>query len=88
MKTPKPRTGNYLGMPIVNQLFGDGTWIEGEEFCYPNRGMTRRAYVKFPNGKKRIVKCGIPGTYFSIPASKGFITISEDGLIFNQKQKA
>jgi hypothetical protein len=70
------------------------TWLEAEEFCYPHGGMTRRAYVRFPDGVLRLVWCGIPDTYFSIPARtvryqlqgravKGFITSDESGFTFH-----
>jgi hypothetical protein len=53
--------------------------------------MTRRAYCLFPDGKMRVVQCGIPDTFFSIPAIvsiagnriRGFITSEEEGFIFN-----
>jgi hypothetical protein len=88
---PKPRTGTYFGMPIVNQHFPDGTWLEGEEFCYPGGGMGRRAYVVFPDGVYRVVRCGIPDTFFSIPAAarlrmvvRGFVSRDGEGLAFTQ----
>ncbi len=51
-KTPQPR---FCGRTA--QTADDGTWLEPEEFCYPNGGMTRRAYATFPDGINRVVKC-------------------------------
>lgn len=89
--TPTPRNGHFYGMPIRNVDGANGTWLEGEEFAYPNGGMTRRAYVRCEDGQLRVVKCGIPDTYFSIPAYarihgkrvKGFVTSDENGFTFN-----
>jgi len=88
MKTPTPRHGRYLGMSIVNVEFPDGTWLEGEEFCYPSGGMTRRAYARCGDGKLRLFKAGIADTFFSIPATgqgvKGFLSSDETGLKFTE----
>ena len=89
--TPTVRNGHYYGMRIVNSDGNNGTWLEGEEFAYPNGGMTRRCYAVCPDGQLRVVKCSIPDTYFSIPATariqgkrvKGFITTDENGFKFN-----
>ena len=62
------------------------TWLQPEEYCYPRGGMTRKALCVCEDGIKRIITCGIPDTYFSIPAFrvvegkrlKGYI-YSEDG---------
>jgi hypothetical protein len=90
-KIPQPRNNRtYMMMPIVNLTFPDGTWLEGEEFAYPNGGFTRRAYATCENGEKRLVMCSIPDTFFSIPARDGkvkrFITI-ENGLLFFHEQR-
>jgi hypothetical protein len=45
-----------------------GTWLEPEEMAYPNGSFTRRAHVRFADGKLRTVLCSIPDTYFTIPA--------------------
>lgn len=90
MKQPTPRISNYMGMKSHAVEIGN-TWLEPEEFCYPNGGMTRRALVTCPDGKLRVVTCGIPDTYFSIPArvkiagktTKGFVTSDESGFKFN-----
>jgi hypothetical protein len=72
-----------MGMRETAHINEDGTWLEPEAFCYPRGGMTRRAYAVCPDGKKRVITCGIPDTYFSIPArhsrlGKGYLT-GEDG---------
>lgn len=46
-------------MAIVNVEFPDGTWLEGEEFCYPSGGMKRRAYAAAPTGRN---DCSKPGS--------------------------
>ena len=52
-------------MPIVNVAFPDGTWLEGEEFCYPSGGMKRRAYARCADGQLRLFKAGIPDTFLN-----------------------
>jgi hypothetical protein len=90
-KTPTPRASNFMGMHEKAMVMPDGTWLEPEAMCYPDGGMTRRAYALFPDGKKRIVVCGIPDTYFSIPARpvkvagiqvRGYIGSDESGIKF------
>lgn len=57
------------------------TWIEPEEWAYPNGGFARRAYVRTrpnrfnpealkPNevGRYYTVRASLPDTFFSIPA--------------------
>lgn len=44
------------------------TYIAPEQHAYPNGGQTRKCFVIFPDGKLRRAWCGIPDTYFSIPA--------------------
>lgn len=75
-------------------MYPDGTWIEPEEYCYS--GGKRRAYVTMPDGAKRVVLCGLPDTFFSIPARarvnkrtvKGFVSVNESrtGFIFTPYQ--
>lgn len=94
MKQPMPRPGSYLGMPFHNNVCDDGTWIEDEARCYPNGGMTRLAYVTCPDGKKRVVRCGIPDTWFSVPAVariagrtvRGFVSDKDQCLVFTPYQ--
>lgn len=47
------------------------TFLEPEEYCYPS-GSLRKSRRRFgalcPDGMVRIGVCGIPDTYFSIPA--------------------
>ena len=72
-------------MQRENVTIGD-TWLEPEELCYPHGGMTRRAKAICEDGKLRVVKCGIPDTFFSIPAklgaAKGFVSSEESGFHF------
>lgn len=44
------------------------TWIQEEQYAYPNGGQTRRGAALFSDGKIRRVWGGIPDTMFSIPA--------------------
>lgn len=89
-KTPEPRDCNYLGMRTTGHKAANGTWLEPEELCYPKGGMTRRAYATCEDGVNRVVRCGIPDTAFSIPASakiegktvKGYVKSDEDGYKF------
>lgn len=91
MKQTTPRTSNFYGMRSSAHINDNGTWLEPEELCYPNGGMTRKAYALFPDGQKRIVTCGIPDTYFSIQAKpvkvkgvsmRGYIGSNESGIVF------
>ena len=91
MKQPKPRTSIFYGMRTEAHVNPNGTWLEPEELCYPHGGMTRKAYALFPDGEKRLVTCGIPDTYFSIPATpvkvngsmmRGCIGSDENGIKF------
>ena len=91
---PTPRTGHYYGSKIYAQDGQNGTWLEGEEFAYPNGGMTRRAYARCNDGQLRVVRCGIPDTYFSIPAYarihgkriKGYVSSDDGTFTFNAYQ--
>lgn len=78
--------------PVERILVKGETWLEPEEAAYPNGGMTRKARVRFSDGKLRMIRAGIPDTYFSVPATArvngryvaGFITIdSKDELRFH-----
>ncbi len=88
---PKPRTGRFYGALIINLLATDGTWLEGEEFAYPNGGLKRRAWVICPDGRRRVVWCGIPDTFFTIPAraliegryTRGWVGSDETGFKFH-----
>lgn len=93
---PKPRRGTFLGLEITNQHLGEGTWIEGEEFCYPAGGYTRRAYALCADGKKRVFSCSVADSYFSVPARgkinyryvKGFVSIHDNILYFKEAKLA
>lgn len=72
MKEPQPRIARYFGAPREGDRFGLGTWIEPEEFCYPNGAMVRRARaINVETGRLRVVRCGIADTFFSIPVRGG-----------------
>ena len=63
--------------------------LEGEEFTYPSGGLHRRARARCQDGKLRVVKAGIPDTYFSIPARarikgktvRGVLLTSDEGVL-------
>ena len=90
-RVPVPRASNFYGMRAVAHIAENGTWLEPEELCYPHEGMTRKAYAMFPDGIKRVVICGMPDTYCSIPAKpvmvkgvklRGYIGSDENGIKF------
>lgn len=89
-KSNGPRVSRFMGMVEHARIEPDGTWLEPEAFCYPHGGMTRRARVHTFAGL-RVVVCGIPDTFFSIPARmrvcgktlRGFISSGDYGLHFN-----
>ena len=90
-KQPTPRSSQYYGMRSTAPIYANGTWLEPESLCYPHGKMTRKAYALFPDGEKRLVTCGIPDTYFSIPAKPvkvngavvhGYVGSDEDGIKF------
>lgn len=70
MKEPKPRVTSFYGMVCRPSHYGE-TWIEAEEATYPSGAMTRRARVRCEDGKLRVVRCGLPDTFFSIPVRGG-----------------
>lgn len=68
------------------------TFLQQEEFAYPNGGQTRKGAALFPDGTVRRVWAGIADTWFSVPCHArvrgkyvaGFLTCEEDGwYIFN-----
>ena len=44
------------------------TSIDPEAVCYPSGRMLRRFRAFCPDGKIRAGRCGLPNTWFSIPA--------------------
>jgi len=84
-KTPEPRVSTFMGAREEAQHKG-GTWLEPESLCYPSGGMLRRARARFADGELRVVRCGIPDTFFSIPARAqvkgesvgGFVSVDTD----------
>jgi len=95
-KTPTPRPCYIFGAGGSTGPTGNnGTWLESENWCYPAGGMTRRAYATCEDGEKRVITCGIPDTFFSIPGRvkidgvtvKGFVSSDEDGFKFTAYKK-
>lgn len=68
-KLPQPRTGNFMGMPILPTTQGP-TWLEGEMMCSDYGQFRRRGYVRHSVSKVLVlVRCDISDTFFSIPAT-------------------
>ena len=86
---PRPRPCRYYGTIVEGQVYSDGTWLEDEALCYPAGGMTRRAYALFSDGHRRVARCGIPDTFFTIPARakvkgktiNGFLSSDDNGVL-------
>lgn len=66
-KPPQPRVSRFMGQTETAHVCPDGSWLEPESLCYPAGGMTRRAYALCEDNEYRLVTCGVPDTYFSIP---------------------
>ena len=71
------------------------TWIQSEEYAYnsPLSRSARRGRVRFPDGKLRIVRLGVPDTYFTIPAKPargriGYVSINTDTGEFEFRRRA
>jgi len=64
MPRPIPVPRSHHGKALMK---GD-TWLEPEEYTYPSGAQIRRARCLMPDGTLRVVRCGTPDTYFSIPA--------------------
>lgn len=68
--------------------FEDGTWLEPESMCGPSGKRPRRARAIFPDGVKRVVRCGLPDTFYSVPVKAGeweepgYLMIHEKVLTF------
>ena len=68
--------------------FAHDTWIDPEERCYPHGGFHRRARCLWRGGH-RLVRAGLPDTFFTIPARlrhrgqtvRGFLSVGEDGAL-------
>lgn len=81
-KEPGPRQSSYFGMrtePIYGRL---GTWLEPEEITYPSGSMIRRCRaVNVETGRLKVVRCGIPDTFWTIPCrGGGYVDTSEGGV--------
>lgn len=70
---------------------GSSTYLAPEQDAYPN-GAKRRKCKALLDGKLITCWCGIPDTYFSIPAFyrkdnkriRGWLSIDNNVLIFNE----
>lgn len=79
---PLPRQIRYLGMQHYPRHYRLGGWLEPEEACYPYYAMVRRAYaINVDTGKLQVVRCGVPDTWFSIPAVGGYLTVSDGDIL-------
>ena len=90
MVEAKPRSATYFGMRSEPILAPMGTWLEPEEITYPSGAMIRRARaINTDTGRPKVVRCGIPDTWFSIPVrGGGWLGFSDDGiLLFHPPQK-
>ena len=87
---PKPRIVGFMGMRSYPSLLNLGTWLEAEEVTYPNGGMIRRARaIDCETGRLKVVRCGIPDTFFSIPVrGGGYLDMSPGGALRFHPPKA
>lgn len=71
-KVAAPRTANYYGMRCTPSYGTLGTWCEPEEITYPSGAMIRRCRAIDANtGRRRVVRCGIADTFYSLPVRGG-----------------
>lgn len=90
--TPKPRSSSYFGVQNCGSFGDKDTWLEPEEITYPSGSMIRRCRAMCEDGVLRVVLCGVPDTFFSIPARtkikgksvRGFVTYDDNVYKFNQ----
>lgn len=88
MERTQPRNCSYFGMRSEASRMALGTWLEPEELTYPSGAMLRKALAfNTETGKRQVVKCGIPDTYFSIRASRGYLTVSDGGVLLYHPSK-
>lgn len=80
-----PRTCTALGITCQPTEFLNGTWLESESFCYfPYGGKRRRARALCPDGKLRVLRCGIPDTFFTIPVrGGGFLSVDAGVVVYH-----
>lgn len=73
----EPRIGQCYGMPVTPVKAGS-TWIEGEMWCSDYGQFRRRGLVRHAITNELVkVRCDIPDTFFSIPAT----TNTEHGFV-------
>lgn len=82
MKEPAPRVcSGYGALRLPTYGVGDDTWLEAEEFSYPNGAKRRRCRARHTETRQLVlVKVGIPDTFFSIPAAGGGYVMVEEGV--------
>jgi len=79
------KNGAWLWKSMVRKCEGDnGTWIQSEEAAYPHGGMTRKGRCLCDDGKLRAVYCGIPDTFFSIPAYRRINNKRINGYVYSE----
>lgn len=69
----------------MSRWYKGETWIDREELAYdvPLALSPRRGYVRFPfDGKLRLVRLGVPDTYFTIPARVKLHRKTVTGLVW------
>lgn len=75
------------------------TWIDPEEFAYPAgslRQSRRYGRARYPDGKVRRVKLGIPDTFFTIPARgrcggrtlSGYVSCDDGEFVFHARTRS
>jgi len=72
----------------------NNTWVQSEEAAYSRGGMTRKARCLCADHIIRAVRCGIPDTYFTIPAYriikgkrvKGYVSQDDGTFTFTESK--
>jgi len=75
--TPRPKH-----TPLRNN-----TWLESEEYCYPNGGFRRRYQALDENGSMHWGWATTADTYFSIPTRDGGWLAMDDGVLIYHPKK-
>ena len=74
-----------MGLRIDPRMMEAGTWMEPEEFCYPHGRMTRRGRALDPSGRLVTISCGIPDSFFTIPARGGYLDCKDGALYYHPR---
>ena len=70
------------------QEYDQGTWIQGEEICYPYGDKRRRGRARHKDtGKLVAFRAGIPDTFFTIPCRGGGYLYFEDEVLMYAPSK-